>query len=239
MSVDYFTFAAQMVNFAILVWLLNKVLYGPILSAIQARENNYKERQERIDSLQSACEELKSELESEKQVFENRVADLHREALAEVESLKRTELGKARGEVQLLERRWREGLREQQEAFSLELRRRTATAVMQIAGRVLRDLTGEERVQALSVQRFLETCEELELEGPVSVRSARPLLDPQREALLERFPEASFELEPDLLLGLELVHQGRRIGWSAEAHLEAMGTELETILREASVGEAV
>src|SRR5580693_6836832 len=38
MPIDWFTVVAQAINFLILVWLLKRFLYRPILSAIDARE---------------------------------------------------------------------------------------------------------------------------------------------------------------------------------------------------------
>lgn len=38
MLIDWFTVIAQVVNFLILVWLLKRFLYQPILNAIDARE---------------------------------------------------------------------------------------------------------------------------------------------------------------------------------------------------------
>ena len=38
MLIDWFTVGAQAVNFIILVWLLKRFLYKPILNAIDARE---------------------------------------------------------------------------------------------------------------------------------------------------------------------------------------------------------
>ena len=38
MLIDWFTVIAQVVNFLILVWLLKRFLYRPILDAIDARE---------------------------------------------------------------------------------------------------------------------------------------------------------------------------------------------------------
>jgi F-type H+-transporting ATPase subunit b len=37
MLIDWFTVGAQVLNFLILVWLLKRFLYGPILDAIDAR----------------------------------------------------------------------------------------------------------------------------------------------------------------------------------------------------------
>ena len=38
MLIDWFTVAAQAVNFLILVWLLKRFLYKPVLAAIDERE---------------------------------------------------------------------------------------------------------------------------------------------------------------------------------------------------------
>ena len=38
MLIDWFTVAAQAVNFLILVWLLKRFLYKPVLAAVDERE---------------------------------------------------------------------------------------------------------------------------------------------------------------------------------------------------------
>ena len=38
MLIDWFTVAAQVANFLILVWLLKRFLYKPVLTAIDERE---------------------------------------------------------------------------------------------------------------------------------------------------------------------------------------------------------
>jgi F-type H+-transporting ATPase subunit b len=38
MLIDWFTIAAQAVNFLILIWLMKRYLYQPILRAIDSRE---------------------------------------------------------------------------------------------------------------------------------------------------------------------------------------------------------
>ena len=38
MLIDWFTVGAQVVNFLVLVWLLKRFLYKPVLQAIDARE---------------------------------------------------------------------------------------------------------------------------------------------------------------------------------------------------------
>ena len=41
MLIDWFTVGAQTLNFLILVWLMKRFLYKPVLDAIDAREEEY------------------------------------------------------------------------------------------------------------------------------------------------------------------------------------------------------
>ena len=235
MSVDSLTFVAQMVNFTILIWILNNVLYGPILEAIQKREDRFLQRESELEELDKTCLALKEELEAEKKAFLDSSEQRRREALAEARTTKDKELAKARKEVESLKRRWTQGLEEQRQEFLVRLRRKTAGSALKIAGRVIHDLTGEDDLQQLTVSRFLESCEDLHLEGAVVVRSASVLEKKQQKRLRQRFPDAVFEVDPELVLGLELVHDGHRIGWSARAHLQVMEEEVAGLVD----GEAI
>ncbi len=42
MKINWFTLIAQVINFIILMWLLKRYLYKPILKAIDERENKIK-----------------------------------------------------------------------------------------------------------------------------------------------------------------------------------------------------
>ena len=159
------------------------------------------------------------------------VEERHREAAAQARALKDHELEKARHEVQSLKQRWSEGLNEQREEFLLQLRRKTSDSALSIAGRVLGDLTGDDDLQRVALERFLEKCDELPVEGAVVVRVAAELTEEQKKRLEEKLPAVRYEVDPDLLVGLELVHEGHRIGWSARAHLQAMEEEVDGLIR--------
>src|SRR5580700_1950855 len=72
MLIDWFTVGAQALNFLILVWLLKRFLYRPILAAIDAREQRIAkeltdaaakqaEAQERCDEYQHKNDEVNRE----------------------------------------------------------------------------------------------------------------------------------------------------------------------------------
>ena len=48
MPIDWFTVVAQALNFLVLVWLMKRFLYQPVLDAIAAREKGI--REERADA---------------------------------------------------------------------------------------------------------------------------------------------------------------------------------------------
>ena len=88
MLIDWFTVVAQVINFLILVWLLQRFLYKPIVNAMQTRE-------ERIASQLRDAEKQKAEAEVESAKFriahdqlEQRKQELLREAEADAETLK-------------------------------------------------------------------------------------------------------------------------------------------------------
>ena len=53
MLIDWFTIGAQVLNFLILVWLLKRFLYKPILHAIDAREKRIAKELADADAKQS------------------------------------------------------------------------------------------------------------------------------------------------------------------------------------------
>src|SRR5689334_1065054 len=76
MLINWFTVVAQAINFLILVWLLKRFLYKPILHAID-------EREKRIATQLAQAEAKKAEAQKERDGFQrkNEVFDQERAAL--------------------------------------------------------------------------------------------------------------------------------------------------------------
>src|SRR5580700_624339 len=76
MLIDWFTVGAQALNFLILVWLMKRFLYKPILNAIDAREK-------RIATELADADAKKAEAQKERDEFlqKNREFDQQRAAL--------------------------------------------------------------------------------------------------------------------------------------------------------------
>jgi F-type H+-transporting ATPase subunit b len=67
MELDLTTFLMEVVNFLILVWIMNRILYKPVLGIIAAR-------QERMERTRSEAERLREEASRLEQTFQGRLA---------------------------------------------------------------------------------------------------------------------------------------------------------------------
>ena len=70
MQIDWITFVAQIFNLFILVWILKRFLYQPILDVIEKRKNEINEKIDSATSLQRQAESEFQSLKSEKEDFE-------------------------------------------------------------------------------------------------------------------------------------------------------------------------
>ena len=80
MSIDWFTFAAQLVNLLLLIWLLKRFLYGPILAAIAAREKRITEELAQAKARQAEADQQRDEFRYKVDEVDQRKAALLTEA---------------------------------------------------------------------------------------------------------------------------------------------------------------
>ncbi|MFP4072257.1 MAG: hypothetical protein ACLFTB_09415, partial [Desulfovibrionales bacterium] len=80
MLIDWVTVGAQIVNFLILVWLLKKFLYGPIIRAMQKREEGIRQEMEQARQSREEAEQRAQKLEQERKELDRSREELMREA---------------------------------------------------------------------------------------------------------------------------------------------------------------
>ncbi len=254
MLIDWFTVIAQVLNFLLLVWLMKRFLYKPILHAIDEREKN-------IAAELAEADKKKSEAQKESEEFKRKTADLDRDRAA---LMKKAEDGAQTERQRLLEeaRRAAEDLSfKRQEALKAEehnlhqaIRRRTGKEVFSIARKTLTDLAGvalEERMVDIFTRRMraMDGQTKTVLAGalkqgsqPAMVRSAFDLPLEQRASVQKALNEifsaeirVRFETAPDLINGIEMTTNGQKVAWSIEDYLASMEKGVEEILNEKEI----
>lgn len=232
MNFDWTTFILEFANFVVLLWILRRFLYRPVLNVIQAR-------QRKIDEQLRSAEQTRLEALAAKEACEKNMADWEKE-----KSLARSELEAeiAAERQRLLEklaeeesdRRARERAREERERQ--EWRRMTEQQALELGSRfVLRLLervaSAELEARLISMalsdlgrlpQADFEKLRSAVAEDALEVSSAYLLDAERREALATAIGQTAgievkpiFKEDPSLLAGVR-IHAG---SWVLSANL--------------------
>ncbi|MBP8953836.1 MAG: F0F1 ATP synthase subunit B [Armatimonadetes bacterium] len=253
MQIDTFTLIAQIVNFLILVALLKRFLYGPIVrmmeerqARISARLDEARAKAEKADSAREAYEQKRRELDEQTRQIIDEAEEQAEERRAEL-------LDRAREEADRASMRWRQAMERERSAFARELRRRAGLQVVGIARRALQEMADAE-LESRAVSLFAQQIRDLDdgtvvtlsermgKSGSARLVSAFELNDDDRETLAkliaERFGDGvalSFETSPDLICGLELRTDGRKVVWSMDSYLTTLEEEILRLMDETPV----
>jgi F-type H+-transporting ATPase subunit b len=248
MLIDWFTVGAQMLNFLILVWLLKRFLYKPILNAIDARENRIAAELAEATATKIAAEREREEFQKKGTALdEQRDAILGRaaeEAKAEREGL----LAQAHQAAATLRLKYESVMRNDQMSLSLEITRMAQGEVFAIARKALADLAGadlEERMSAAFTRRLRQMDTQakeslgaaLEKSPESVVRSTFDIPATQRATIQRALDETfateiriRFEISPDTICGIELTAGEQKLAWSLAEYLANLEKEVSSLV---------
>jgi F-type H+-transporting ATPase subunit b len=257
MLINWVTIGAQALNFLILVWLMRRFLYKPILHAIDVREKRIATELANADQKKAEAQKESDEFKHKNEEFDQQRAALLSKATGEAEAERQRLLGEARKAVAALTSRWQETLRNDEHELHQAISRRTQREVFAIARKALTDLATtslEERLGEMFIRRLREMdgqakarlAEALKTASdPALVRSAFDLPAEQRAAIQNALNEIfsaeihiRFETAPDLISGIELTSNGQKVAWSIKDYLASMEKGVDELLKEKDKPEA-
>lgn len=257
MLIDWFTIAAQVLNFLILVWLMKRFLYKPILQAIDAREQWIATELADADAKKTEAQKERDEFQAKNEEFDQQRTSMLIKSKDEAKAERQRLLDEARKATEALRAKRLDDLKSEQESLNDEIRRRTRKEVFSIVRKTLTDLAGtnlEERMSEVFMRRLQELNHKAN-EGltkvlktspkPILVRSAFELPSEQRAAiqkvLKETFSAEShvrFETAPDVISGIELTANGQKVSWSIADYLTSLEKSVGELLKEKNKPEA-
>jgi len=257
MLIDWFTVSAQVVNFLILVWLLKRFVYKPILHAVDAREKRIAKELADADTKKTEAEKEREKFQKKNEAFDQQRDELLSKAKDEAKAERQRLLDEARQAADALRAKRQDALKREQQSLNDEITRRTREEVLAIARKTLTDLAGtslEERMSEVFTRRLRELNNEAK-EGlakalktssdPVLVRSAFELPSEQRAAIQHALNETfsaeiqvRFETAPDVISGIELTANGRKVAWSIADYLASLEKSVGELLKEQSNPQA-
>lgn len=242
MNIDWFTLAAQIVNFLILLALLKHFLFGPLNEVMKKREQTVTSR------LEEARTKL-TEAEKKDELFQQKLTELddHKEEMMgemrkDVEQYKKELQQQAREEVQNIRAKWEDSLEHEKQTFYGELHRLTSTGIAELLNSIIRDLSNS-NLEEQALTKFLTNLDNLDDkekkraieaalthgDGHLTVTSSFPLSEKQRKKLTDKINEVfsmevscRFEVSSLLGFGIEMRTNAWKIGWNAQLYLDEL-----------------
>ncbi|MDR3403332.1 MAG: F0F1 ATP synthase subunit delta [Chthoniobacter sp.] len=257
MLIDWFTVGAQTFNFLILVWLMKRYLYQPVLHAIAAREQRIATELADADATRAEAQKERDEFHRKNEEFDHQRSALLSKATDEAKAERQRLLDAARKAADALTTTRQELLRSDAGNLKRIIKRRTQEEVFAIARQTLSDLATaslEERVSEVFIRR-LRALDDPTKAGlasalktaphPALVRSAFDLPAEQRAAIQNALNETfaaeirvQFETKPDLVCGIELTVNGQKVAWSIADYLASLERGVGELLNETAVPKA-
>jgi len=249
MLIDWFTVFAQLLNFLILVWLMKRFLYKPILNAVDEREKRIAKELADADAKMADAEKKQDEFQHKNDELEQQRAALMSKATDQAAVERERLFEESRKAAVALSAKLQEKLNSEETKLHQSIRRQTQQEVFWITRKLLSDLATaslEERLCSVFIGRLRGISGEAKsslgqaLEGitePALVRSAFDLPVDQREeiqkAINETFSaeiELRFETAPELVSGIEISTNGQKLAWSISDYLDSLQESVELII---------
>jgi F-type H+-transporting ATPase subunit b len=200
MLIDWFTVGAQAVNFLILVWLLKRFLYKPVLAAIDARELKIAGELQQAAAAKTQAEKEREDLRVQTEALQGQRGELLRAAAADADVQRQHLLEDARRESEALRSKSMTAMRAEQAELQLEVVSRTRQETFALTRKTLADLadsTLEDRMLEVFIRRVtaLNDVQKAQIipppptaqSGEAVLRSAFELTPAQRDNIAAAF----------------------------------------------------
>lgn len=249
MQIDWLTVGAQIVNFLILIYLLKRFLYHPVMNAMAKREQRIADRLEEARRREQQAAQERDEYQNKNREFEQQRQELFEHAKTESEQQRHKLLEEARHAVEQTRAQWRQEMERERQNFYKTVSSQTAQAIVSGVRRVLVDLADtqlEERILQLFLQRLqsldtqnrqrlVEATEDNSREARITTsfepdETVRAHITQTVHQVMGEQTQVSFTRSEELLGGIELNTGEHTLGWNMAEYLDEIEADLEKTL---------
>lgn len=246
MSIDWITVSAQIINFLILVWLLKRFLYQPVMQAMDRREQRIAKQLDDAQTREQKADEKAQQYQEKAKELENTRDDILNEAREKAEQQKKQLLEEARHEVAETRKQWQKHVQREKEDFLNDLRRQISNTIQRIARKALKDLADAELEEQI-INSFIGRMKSLDKESrDLMVESAQALSDPAQivstfeldTAVRKRLTcaihehlvdgiEVEYDESQELLCGITLTIGEGQLSWNLADYIQQLSQDVE------------
>jgi len=241
MSIDWITVIAQIANFLVLVWLLKRFLYRPILDGIDAREAEITRRMAEAGEAEKKAQTAETEFrQQQKQLLSDQDSAIE-QALQESENQRDSLLAEARTKLEQEQKDWHKHLERERQKFTAQLQRAGEETLLELTRKALRDLADESLEEAIvrhvsaRLRPIASELSEAAGDSKEAVATTRDPLPQAAQGLMQAdlknlLPSMTlrFETDPQQAPGLVLRVGGAQVAWTVDSYTE----EFDALLSE-------
>lgn len=239
MLINWFTVLAQLINFLILIYLLKRFLYGPIIKAMDEREKKVSDTLKNAGKAEKEARDKTIEIEKEKDAFESAKENMMTEAREEVSNWRKKTIEDTRAEIEELREKWVNLLDQEKDTFIRGVRKTVISGIMKIGEKVLNDLARED-IEKQIITVFLEKLSENSLDivknnesSDLIIETGFPLdetmVRESRERVMKLLPNiktVNFQVSGELGIGIRTKVGDNRVEWNLASYLKGFEKEI-------------
>ena len=240
MHLDGWTIALQTANFAVLVWLLHRFLYKPVLAMIDARNTEIQLRYDAVKSAEDLAQARLASIETERSGIAAEHDAALKAAAAQAQEAADDRRARAEREAQALLYEARNTLAVERQRVLEEARCIALDLATALAQRLMAEVPMQLRAEAWieRIEQHLKSLSKSELDalaqgGSLKVVTAAPLppetADLWRKRLRQLFGSGAvieFDVDQELVAGAELHLANAVLRFSWQTTLAAMRSEV-------------
>ncbi len=242
MLFDWFTVIAQIINFLILVFLLNRFLYKPIVKTIKARQQEIESRWQAAEKEKESAKTEANSYQQKQQKLENKQQEIMTHAQTKADEKYHDLVEDARQDVEQKRKSWQESLEREKAQFFDRFQEKIMQQIYKITGHVLGDLANASLEQQI-INQFIHRLDNLSeeereklansaqtIENGLIIRSHFEIPPESRDRLLNSLHQTNiyqgnnvqFTTNSDLICGIELQASDYKIAWNLKDYIEAI-----------------
>lgn len=248
MLINWFTVIAQIINFLILVFLLQRFLYKPVMQTIKKRQAMIDARWEEAEIAQQEANREAATYRQQQQELQQQEEAMTRQMREKVEREHQQLLIKARREVEEMQTKWKEALLQEKNDFIRSLRQQIAEQTNLIARHALQDLANVD-LEKQMIFRFCERLQKIDenqkqiitqsLQNnhqPIIIKSSFEISPESRQKISKALQNQvisnntlNFQTSPDLICGIQVKLAAYLISWNLDDYLQTLESRFQQL----------
>ena len=144
MELDPLTLVLEIVNFLVLIWLLQHFLFKPVQAAIARRQQQLKQAQQDAEAQQQAAASLQQTLQAKIDEWDVERAHQRQALLTELSEQRQQAMTKVREEAETEKKRLQSILEQDKAALAAKARQESQQGALLLTQQLLRRLAGED-----------------------------------------------------------------------------------------------